>query len=596
MNRVLLFFVVLLCLSCTASATVTYQSSYPRMYVSGEHNNLSNVYNELVIQYGEASAQAILNETSSKVWELNAYTLSQSNIFYLNSTDTTELKLCNGVSGFALAGFFEIDNTEIHSWNKTGEVPKTHPGYTIKIFNNITNSYIYNIGTVYLGYDATPVVQIHNKSFKNIVIEDAYIGIRANGENLTFNNITIKNGHPVAGNGFRASKLNYSTVSNINIINVSDYTSPSSGAYGMQISGHYNTIHDVYINGTSWSGTNMGGTFLNMYNITIDNSGHNGFEFQMRDSIIENVTVRNSESNNFFSAIGSEDNIERVHNITYKNIVGVDTGSGYNVRISEGSSDVLIDGADLTGDGIMVSESQNVTSINITQNAGFAGVYSTFAVAGNIPNTNHAVIDSTFYSNSYRDMWNYNASNTKIINTNISTINLNIGNYTINYYADIKVVDSVGSAIEGATIALTNLTYPAKDGWGINQSTFTSLTTGYAPLPNTDRDESPVISYSYTDADETIYPLYSISVSASGYNSNTTETMTADTSWYRVVPDTHQNTTTIVLGGDGPVPWEYDPFKRYTGVGYTHNDIGFSIASWSKEPVESDVIYSLTMG
>lgn len=546
---------IFLNLISVASASVTYQAGYPRLFASGEHNNLSNTYAELVNQYGATYTQTnILNETSPKVWELKCY--FETGVFYLNDTDVIELKLGNGLSGFALSGYFEVNNTEIHSWDIAGQTPKIHPAYSIKIFGNITNSYIYNIGTIFFGYSSVPYVSLNGNVFTNTTIEDAYIGITAVGENLIFDNITIKNGHPVAGNGFRQSYINHSILSNINIINVSDYTSPSSGAYGMQINGHYNTIHDVYINGTSWSGTNLGGTFLNMYNITVDNSGHNGFEFQMRDSIIENVTVRYSESNNFFSAIGLEDNIERVHNITYKNIVGVDTGSGYNVRISEGSSDVLIDGADLTGDGIMVSESQNVTAINITQNAGFAGVYSTFAVAGNIPNTNHAVIDSDFYDNVYKDIWLHDSINTKLLNTEFSKMLISTGDYTINRYFDLLLIDE--TPISGASIDIMNevdISFESVNGYANDKTTFYTTSTGHTTFPNTDRANSPAIAEYYRSSDGTYQQFsHTATITTPDDRTVTLTGITPDSSWYRADPNVPTYTITAIIPEVNSVP------------------------------------------
>lgn len=601
MRILVLLVVLLICSIGISSAGVVYSAAHPRVVVTGSgYQNITDVYNDLVGQYNASFVQTdIMNETSPKVWEIkcmfSTHLFSSDYIFYINDTTVDEWKVSEHYGGWGLTGRIDFNNTKIASWNHTS---KTYNNWThsLRTYENISNTEFYGIKTVYFGY--TNEI-ISNKIVENSTIEHAQTAFVVNGNNLTINDFTIKNGHQQYGTGFRTSYINDSIMSNINIINVSHNYPYHTGSYGMQFEGNNNTVHDLFINKTSWSGTNIQGRFNTFYNVTVYNAGHNGFEFQVKDSTAENITVRYSVLNNFFSSIGAEDNAGRAHNITYTNICGSDSASAYNMRLSDVCYDITIDNATFDGAGYALFDSHNITIINSTQTGGSSGVQFSI-VNPPLPNENHAFIDSTFTGNSYTNFFFDGGHKIKIINMASPTFVIDSpwdGNFTMNYY--INVSTSPNNYVK-MTPSSTNTSMMNAFGKLINGVFVNNDGNSYSP--NINRENSLIISdyfrstslgteyitwnisaygndsttsgiYEYPDeltGTQTVYTNGTV-VHPYGFQKGTVHNVNPNSTWYRSNPNV-DNISSITITLD--------------------SDSNRNLTSWSITPLNSSIIVS----
>ena len=551
MRFLVLFLVCLFCLSVVSSATVNYNAGYPRIQISDSigTQNITQVYNSLVSQYGESTVQTtMLNETSPKVWEVKAYleiNTPNANSFFINNTDVEVLRLGKYYSSQSMAAFAQIENISIVNWNLTSQQESTSDFKpVIKIYENITNV-TFSAFKIYWGSEASPV---SFKIFEDITIKNTTQALNVYGNNLTINRITIKDGSPSLGSGMQYSYINDSTISNMNMINLSDNTNPGTGAYGLHVEGYNNILHDISINRVQWSGVAIAGGNWTIYNMNINNAGHNGFEMQGRDSTVENITIRNSNQtggNNFY--IDGDDGIRFFSNITFTNITGSNP-SNENFRMGIKATNIIVQNAVFDGKGFSLIATENVTLINITHQNGQFG-FKQYDWIG-FYNYNNTVIDSSFSQSTYRDIWHDDGTNTRFINTKYSTLVFNSGNYSKLYY--INVSSDANNYIV-AEPSSTNASFV--NGMGTISQGFFIDGSGYSELPNIDRTNTPVIT-DYINIYGSGYEYFTWNITAYGNDSKTTGIYE--------YPDELIGTQTIYINGTVTHPYGFQK-------GITHN-------------------------
>ncbi|KKH38756.1 hypothetical protein DU71_13710 [Methanosarcina mazei] len=330
------------------------------------------------------------------------------------------------------------------------------------------------------------------------------------------------------------------------------------------MSGKNNVIHDVYINGTAWSGTNFGGidslgtTNMTIYNVTVINAGHNGFEVEMNNSHISNVTVIGSCAHNFFQ-VGRSEVGKTVGNNVYENVHSVKPSS-HGISILEGSYDTMVINSTCIGKGIYVSDSKNVTSINNTQvgvaSTGGIGYYLTNVGKVFSYNENHSLIDSSISNNSYKDIWISFGENTRFVNTNYSSSRSN-QNYTDYYYIDVLTKDPTDLSAKDIIIDITNekdLKIKSVNGYGKDLSIFPTK-NGRVYLPSINRSNSPAIAECYKDQNNTYYPLsHTATITTPDGRTVSLSGITPDSTWYRPDPNIPTYTITAIIPDNSTGP------------------------------------------
>jgi poly(beta-D-mannuronate) C5 epimerase len=270
-------------------------------------------------------------EDSDNVWQLNAgITVSQNATLYINSTDTSWLKiLADGETAHPIlvSGSLKIDSAKVTSWN-----PNTN-NYTTSQDSD-RNGQSVNIGTprpyIVVEDDATGTTDITNS-------ELAYLGYEAGyGEGRTGLRYEAGDGSIISGNeiynlyfGLYTRGVGGMTIENNHIHDNIHYgLDPHTGTHDMMI--RNNTVHDNGSTGVICS--------LDCYNIGIEsnkvyNNTKSGIMFSrnMFDSIARNNIVSNEDNGIVIS--------ESHNNEVYNNIV-LDSGTG--IDIDEDSYDNVV--------------------------------------------------------------------------------------------------------------------------------------------------------------------------------------------------------------------------------------------------------------
>ena len=234
----------------------------------------------------------------------------------------------------------------------------------------------------------------------------------------------------------------------------------------------------------------------------------------------------------------------------------------------------------------------NLTAKNFygtnSNNAGKLGI-----VLRNINNDIFTDIELTITNLTFQDT-DGNSTNNKFININVTNITTTANsNFDRYYYADINVTNSTGSPISGATIIFTNTvnsSYPSINRAGIETSSYTTGTNGHTPLPIGNDSTTVVLMNMSKNSTYQENMSYTVTVSAAGYTTNSSVTISQDSSWYRSNPNTYQNTTTIILTASEPtstitIPanswgmfnnWSY--ITTFSGIATNEsNDVAFTL-------------------
>lgn len=547
------------------NASVTYNSDDQTISVKGtdEVNNISTLYSVLVQTYGENyTKENLLIETSPKKWECKKKISVpyQSDIFWINNTDVEELKIdYTKTYKQSLTGYIELRDVKLISWNPTGSRPYTFAerGGNIILYKEAHDVEFSNFDLVYFGYQYGD--SIKDLNYTNLSLNNMGKGLSfQNSTNITVNNIIIRDGDPTYGGGITFCQMNDSSLSNITVLNASDYTNPATGAYGIYIKGGNNTIQDVYINGTAWSSSLVAGDNYTMHNITIVNSGHNGFETQTDNSYFENITVSNSNAINVFQIGHQKQRTPSVNNV-YKNIYS-NSHSTCGFYIAEGSCNTTVINAILKNVGFEILDSNNATLINCTQTNSIQGCVITKYFYDRVEpfynSENNTIIDSILLNNSYKGIWVYHGNTTKVLNSKYISSRIDIGSLEVYHYVDIIVNDSLGLSVENTAVKINNECYSLikpVNGYGKEMTIF-PIKDGKSHLPNDNRANSPAIAEFYKDRNNTYILSYTAAITTQDGRTVSLSGITPDSSWYRPDPNIPTYTITAIIPDDSKGP------------------------------------------
>jgi len=575
-----------------AAAPVSFSSASNTITIADSHTvcNISTLYSELVKLYGEVEVQAnILNEISPRIWlAKGAISVPSPGNFVISDADVSELRV-GGHGGtnkaYALYGYIGLKNVRAAGWNVAED------RYSDRERSSICLLYCEASGVTLTGFTSVLFGSIYGQKIENLAYFDLTLDrtregmIFQNADHITVDQvlITVDNdidtpavsGDTLASGGILASRMDNSTLSNIRVLNVSADYHECTGAYGLQLNGDNNTIHDVDIENASYSGVLIGGSDFSVYNVTVVGATHNGFEINAGSTVatLLNITVKDSHMHNFFQVGAAEKGIT-TGNITWENLTSVNPGS-YAMTITEGSYNTIVKNS--VFEGIAgISNSKGITMLNVSADGrspyhyGFVtyDYESNWYQPGVFPyNENHTYIDCLVQN---ADVAEYqirnNSHNIRIVNQAVSKVYyydtdnntsdaqaIHNSDYTKYYYVDVAVVDLDSKPIPNAQVRFENeknASFPSVDGWGRDRTGFTTGANGHVPLPNSDRANSPAIAEFHTELtpDGNVNQSFTHKITAEAYGVFASVFSVApDASWHRVDPNTYAHTITIVL-------------------------------------------------
>lgn len=545
-----IYFLILI--SNVAGASVTYNSYYENLEVTNEPGitNLTLLREKVIDVYGQDFADQVIYEKSPRNWYV--YTLYvTSSTMYINDTDVDQVEFRTSKNGWCYKGNIQLENVELISVDGSD-----NPGYGVS-YNEAHDVVFKKFKNIYFGYVyGNSISDLH---FSDLTLEQTKYGLTfQKANNVTVNNIIIRDGDRVFGGGLLHCMMENSSIYNIQIINASEKSNDATGAYGVQLAGSNNIIHDVYIDYVAYSGTSFtSGTNLYAYNITVIDAGHNGFEVEVNNSRFKNIFIKDTHRHNLFQVGKQEAGITRGNNI-YENVTSVTPNLGYGAAISEGSFNTIIANSTFVGKGPYISNAKNITLVNVLQRdalgtgASGVGYYSTI-VAGTPFSylEDLSIIDGAYSNNGWYDIWMYYGRDTNIINTKYSSIRLENEAYINNYYVDLLVIDSNGNLIPGSKINLYNKvdsSIESLNGWGKVKDEFSVNSNGRTYFPMERRDESPVLASVFKEKNmDYVVMGHEATVTSPTGNTITLTGITPDSTWYREDPNTPTYTITAII-------------------------------------------------
>lgn len=495
------------------NTTLKFNSSYDTEYYLMNYGGL-NISNSTITTTGVYTG-----------YVYNGGTLGWS----FNMTDSTLTKMgCNGC--------WDAGRSTYHISALTLGYPISYDGNKPKGHVTVNNSHFYNIKSGYMHLDTASGENhftVTNNSFHDISSNrsgnDALIKLNTHGSTFSNNRIYNTSGvSTIRTEGYKNTTINYNEFYNVS--GTAIYTKHSNN---ITIKGNYfhdgagvaidsfktdvtadiiedNIVTDYYA-GSYYSMTTLGlttGGVGNRYtNNTFTNITGNLFSISgVNDFVFENNTIKNVSGT---AIVITPDAYQNSKNVTFRNniLTGV---TGLNLEIKDANIDQT---------SVFTNESYENGKVRM--------YYS--VIPGFINLQNPSVGLSTDYSNPY--FYNYK-------------------------YLDVKVVDINNVPINNTTVTLINTTdinYPSINIAGDTKTTFITGIDGHTPLPSNTINSIAILDYYKTS---TIQQKMSYTVTASYNNYINSTIITPDETWYRINPDTYQNTVTIQLPIDigCPVP------------------------------------------
>jgi hypothetical protein len=521
-----------------------------------------------------------MTQVSEGVWWISTGLIipDSETKFYINGSTCSELRIGKNINDVSLSGYPIVNNTKLVCWVSGASGSFSQSG-TITLYNPIHDTSMNNFQLVSLS--GLSYCSVYNLSLDST----KYYLTFPKADYITVNNITITNGDPVYGGGLKNFDVNNCVFSNISTRNTGDYTNPATGSYGLSFSGSNNIVKDCIFNGSAWSTFNIftGDTDNpsnnTIMNVTVINSGHNGFEVEGNNSTFKNISVYSSNAHNFFQ-VGKQDWQKMSVNNTYENIYSYNPGTS-SFKISEGSDNITVKNITIIGNGFEIDDASNSTVINCSQD-GNAPIkpydqcgYRTTIWSGYFSyNRDHTVIDSSFTNNVYVGIYQVICQSLHIINcdyTHIVSDRYHPNDYTTYYYPNITVKNLQGVPVQNAVITVNT---SALNGFGKSQKSFFTDSKGklysygnrtnWLAIPDVIGNESSTISC-----------ITNITAAKNGKMDSTT--VDPISSWYSPNPASLKGPEIVLtLDTDSSVPGTYSPeevnqegavkIKRWDGI------------------------------
>lgn len=545
--KIIALLVILLIFSVgLSSATSTYNVATNTITVANGINYPWTVYSDV-------SNSTAFNRTGNESVMTADLSISSGATLYINDETWKFNCSSNGEYGIDNSGTLEINNStiqpinEINRWWIKSEEP------TGGLILNITNSELHGYGT-----STNDGIRMVGTTYliKNNTMYNCMYGVSSTSANTS--RITENTIYNVNKTGILVynTKVDNNTLYNIGLDN-------SSETYGIFLYGAGpSRIYDNIIRDSTFTAAMMAkespcGEYLrnDIYGIT----GIGIYPYYSYSSVGSTSVCNNAISvsgDGIYNSLSSS-----INSTICNNSVSSSTGTG--IRIKDANNVLLENNTVYATVGIHIQYS----SADITaKNNIFSGTSSTIILTGSSGNI--VFVDSTIISDASFADWYfyYDDTNITVINSkNTSDVYYRTGSsgdLKVYYYADVFVQDSTSNPYNNIIVNINNnidSSLSAINMNGIDTTSFTSTTDGHIPLPS-NTSTSAAIFYSKRNLSGTTYMNHTVNInqldtslktctagdSAIQYTwINESVLITPTTGFYRTVPDTYQNTTTI---------------------------------------------------
>jgi hypothetical protein len=580
-------------ISC-ASATVNWNGVRLKIVTGSDAYDMQTLYDDTVSTYGESTTNnSIFNETSDGVWQFRCFVYNEDdNPLFVNSSECSELRIGGTSIGYGIQGAFDFDNVTIVNWNNTLNTEiidySSNNWKTLWLQGNSTaNNAIFRGFFKILGsQSSTPSVTSDIAPYSvwnNVTVEYGVQGMILCTNNATLSNFSVIHGSndTILGQspaGFHTSYIDDSVLSNFTIDHIGEYTGVDtddlSGSYGFQVGGDNNVAYNINVNGTRYSGYNVGGENWTMTDISATYTHHNAMELEIEYSDIDGIYIANNTIHGLFTSSTLD---EPYFNNNYSNITIYHDSNDVAIRgyhttgMSYQNIDIYGDSVGYQGDNCSETLIKNMTY----HGSGNSIVFTYISGTPNKYSTNNIVMDSDVDNIIFRS-----STNNIIANVNYSSILDDLGGWDSSYYLlqplNVRVVNATNAPVKNATLTLSVTTF-GLNGLG---EYFVNVSTdeyGYpvSPIYVPDYLVDSVAGYTY-------YNLNTVSAEKDG-ESVTSAAFNPDETWYSANLSDLNGTPMILVLEEY---WTPTPGTHYIGVPETH--------TWNAITGQFDITFSGT--
>lgn len=509
--------------------------------------------------YNQINNDSILSHKGS-IWFLNAsirlYTDSE---MYINDTEISELRISNYKSDIGLYnGKYYIENVTIKSWNQNEnrEAYKDEKQVGISVNSGfIRNSNLSNLKWV----GANNVT----KDLYNVSITDSSKGLVANSiNNKSIYDIYAKN---LTGSAIELYNCKNTEVYNVKVKDAGNYLNPGTGRYAVLYADNSNncSMHNVFVNGTGWSSICVSGnsSFIDIYDVIVYNSGHNGLDIHWGNNIhVKNMSIHKSVSNNILVTYPTGG--YGTYDVILEDTNSYDAYPGAGALIGTCASNVtFINYSSINdGTGITSLNSLNLKAINVNVSNSTNAVSFTKDSTYNEDVKNATIIDSDLSNKNTRSILLTYSTNSKFINVDYEILKLDnryTSEATFYYYFDVLVNDSNNGPVNSATVYLVDETGISTNtnADGDKVTCFKTQSNGRTPFPVSNRVESPSMSEYYVKSSGTRQNFsHSATIITPDNRTISLSGITPDSSWYRKDPNIPTYTITAIIPDNSKGP------------------------------------------
>lgn len=453
------------------------------------------------------------------------------NIKYSSLFDTSNLEICGSPDAYGgeISGKISFHDVYVHDLNAI----------------RIDYSDTYSVGDTY-----------------NVTIDNCTYGLKlTNFNNKKLYNIDSRNTVRSAVALYASSNA---SIHNITVYDAGDYLAPSTEVYGLVLNGcQDSTVHDVYVNGSGWSGVEVANDNAISYNITYSNmtiihAGHNGIDLHGGTSgdghniYLQNVSCISSVADNYLFT--GAFNISVLNCSSYDSNFSSTGGNGF--KIGERAGNITLKNIYSEGDQLPVNclgvDGVTITNLTTVDNVG-VGVQLTDDTTLVTGTRNLIMLDSNISdgtADSALSFLIHNTTKSEIVNCRYGALSyLTSKWYDISfyYYADIVTKYDNGTAFSG-NVTVYNNTYSSVDADG-NQKTDFYLVDGRTALPTSGSNSIaiPEKFRSYNGTTTTVNSIQNTLIISDGTNNATLDGITPNSNWYRSNPDIPEYTITAII-------------------------------------------------
>jgi hypothetical protein len=448
---------------------------------------------------------------------------------------------------------------------------------------NLHNITFVNINSFTL--NAQSNFQSYSGNISNVSVYDSRNGLLLKHfepggyiRNLYFENIERQS--------FLLDNASFYDISDITIENGGDYTNPKTYVGFLVAGGHDNTIRNISVNGSPWSGVDLTSSEYNttLENIYVNHAGHNGVDFHGQwNCSIENVVVNGSVAENFMIT-GRDDLYRPSYEV-------VDWTPSNSIRVTHTIKITNYTSYNSTGVALSANRYIGLEVVNLTSRNNGGGFLINYAMdtwiqnaeiydrenkpaltlggAGRAAVYNTTIVDS--YFSGYA--WFLGAINTRILNTILPKFSVSgETDYFNSYYVDVQVIDSLKNPISYSIIDFSSNqpSFESINSLCEDKSKFITSLEGRTHFPFENRSNSPALIENYKNNLEKVNLLFSYqsTITTPDGKSILLTGISPDSTWYREDPNIPTYTITAIIPDNstsGPniigfAPREDNPF------------------------------------